>query len=755
MFRPTIRRKLLVLLLAVSLVPLALVSVYWYRTTQNNLRSDAESQQQLLAQSDTYRVNQYMTDKVNALIIHSQATSVQALYVPAATKDLTALIQQDSDIEQLSLANQSGKVVVNLDRKGNLPTGANVSTDDAFRATTYLAGKEYISPVHYNSQGQPIVTIAAPLIQYTSGQQLASLSTADASQIRSASEIYGVLTETVNLNSLWRTVLAHSNGMEGYAYVVDSQGTLIGYPDTTFQASHKDLSHAAPVAAFLASPAAGAHPATMTSERGIKVLSSYGQVTRTGWGVITEVPLTTVFANANQVARLGAFIVLLAAVLVVALSYFVSRRVATPIKALASGAARISAGQLDTRVTVQSNDELGILSRSFNQMAANLASTLQQVVAESTRANVILNNVAEGILALDGEGRVVLANSSVAGMIDDSAANIVGKPLSALYQWTANAKTFEPSLSEVGAYQEVVLTSLNKRVHYVDVLINPIRDDPTGIRSIVTILDRSKERELENMKVDFVSMAAHELRTPMTSIRGYVDLIQREADFTPPDSIRDYIDHIESSSVQLVGLINNLLNVSRIERGTLTLRRDKVDWAEIVQKSIVDQQFAAKAKSIELTYEGPERGVYIFADGLAMSEVINNLLSNAINHSLSDGHVTVRIEMTSQGVKTTVVDDGVGIPRESLPYLFTKFYRARRSLTSGSGGTGLGLYISRSIAELHDGSISVDSDEGKGATFTVELPPFDEEKYNEHNKLRVGNITQNHGWIIKNTARRR
>jgi signal transduction histidine kinase len=429
--------------------------------------------------------------------------------------------------------------------------------------------------------------------------------------------------------------------------------------------------------------------------------------------------------------------------------------VATPIKELASSAARISQGQLDARVAVQSNDELGLLSEAFNHMAANLAHTLQQVVADSNRANVILNNVSEGILALDEQGQIVLANSSAAVLIGDLPHTIVGKSVQSLYQWTVNGAPFRPSLTEIGVYPDVVLTSLHKRVHYVDVLVNPIKEDPNGIRSIVTILDRSQERELENMKVDFVSMAAHELRTPMTSIRGYVDLIQRDTDFTPPDTIRDYISHIESSSVQLVGLINNLLNVSRIERGTLTLHRDKVDWAQVVQQSIADQQFAAKTKSVELTYEGPEQGVYIFADQLAISEIINNLVSNAINHTLEGGHVTVRVEASPTGVKTQVIDDGVGIPHDSLPFLFTKFYRARHSLTSGSGGTGLGLFISRSIAELHEGTIAAESEEGKGATFTVELPPFDEEKYNEHTKLRVGNVTQNHGWIIKNTARRR
>lgn len=755
MFRPNISTKLLVLLLVVSLVPMGLLSVYWYHTTQVSLRSDAEARQKLQTQSDAYRVDQYMTDKVNALIIHSQATSVQTFHIGAATTDLESLIQQDGDIQQLSLTDQKGNVVINLDRSGALPSGANVASGDAFRAATYLAGKEYISPVTFNSKKQPMVTIAAPLIQYTSGQDLANLSTAGDSQIRTSDQISGVLIERVSLNNLWQSVFSKTANSDGYAYVVDSEGALIGYPDTAFKEAHQNLKQTAPVAAFLANPSASPKPVTMTSERGLRVLSSYAEVSRTNWGVIGEVPLSTVFATANHAAAIGMGILAIAAVVIVIASYIASQRVASPIKRLAAGAEQISLGKLDTRIIVKSRDEIGLLAQAFNRMAARLAAILQQAVAESTKANVILNNVSEGILALDAQGNIMLANVAAAVFIGELPQNIIHKPMKDLYHWTVNGKPFSPLQTGVGIYQEIMLTNANKRVYFVDMLVNPIRDDPMGINCILTILDKSKEREFENMKVDFVSMAAHELRTPMTSIRGYVDLIQHEQGFTPSDTIKDYINHIEASSVQLVGLINNLLNVSRIERGALTLRRDKVDWAELVQKSIADQQFTAKAKSLTLTYEGPPSGVYLFADPLAITEVINNLVSNAINHTLTGGTVAVTIVEVGDEVVTKVIDNGVGISEQALPHLFTKFFRARSSLTSGSGGTGLGLFISRSIVEMHDGRITAESEEGRGSTFTVVLPTFDEETYNREAKVKSESITRSHGWIIKNTSRRR
>jgi signal transduction histidine kinase len=618
-----------------------------------------------------------------------------------------------------------------------------------------LAGKEYISPVNYDAQGQPVATIAVPLIKYTSGQNLSNLSTAGESQIRTPDQIFGVLIETVNLSNLWKSVLSHSDTTQGYAYVVDSQGALIGYPDESFRMSHQNLSSAEPVAAFMADPSATPRSQVLVSERGRKVMSSYAEVARTHWGVISEVPLSTIYANADDVARLGVLILTAAAVSVIILGYVASQRVTVPVKRLAAGAARLSKGELDTRIMVESRDELGTLSRTFNQMADSLATILRRAVAESTKANVILNNVNEGILALDGEGKIMLANTAAAVLVGDLPHNVINRPLDELYPWTANGQPFKPSLKEVGVYQEVTLTSLNKRVHYVDVLVNPIKEDPTGIRCILTVLDKSGERELENMKIDFVSMAAHELRTPMTSIRGYVDLIMHEDGFEPPEIIRDHLNHIESSSIQLIGLINNLLNVSRIERGALTLRQDKIDWAVVVQKSIADQQFGAKAKSIQLHYSGPADGVYLYADELAMSEVINNLLNNAINYTPDHGSVTVTVTRSDGQVVTTVADNGLGISHQSLPYLFTKFYRARSTLTSGSGGTGLGLFISRAIVEMHKGKITVASEEGKGSTFTVTLPSLDEKKYNEDTNLRSGSVTQKHGWIIKNTPRRR
>ncbi|MEO6761641.1 MAG: ATP-binding protein [Candidatus Saccharimonadales bacterium] len=748
-----INQKLLLLLLVVSLLPLGLVNLYWYRATQSSLRSEAVDHQKILTNSAVYRVNQYMTDKVNALIIHSQTAAVRSLSPTNAHQDLSSLIKQDSDIQTLTLANPDGQVVISMDRNSDLPTTANVSDQDAFRATTFLSGREYISPVSFSDRGHPTITIAAPLVKFTSGQDLLNLSTANSNQVRTPQQITGVLIETVDLTGLWQGVLSQGTNNGGYMYVVDGEGTLITYPDVAFQKSHQNLSKSPAVNAFLKNPEANPNPKMLTSEKGESVLSSYSMVARTNWGVITIEPAAAIFALANHVAVVGLSIFAIAALLVATISYFVSRQVTIPIRRLAAGTALISQGRLDTRVAIDSRDEIGTLATSFNTMAHNLGVLLQRTQAESNKANIILGNVSEGIVAINIAGNIILANRAAAELLGDLPPNLIGKPLASLYHWSMDNRPFSPSLTEQEFYPDITLTNSNHRIYYIDMMINPVADDPTGIHAIITIIDKTGEQELENMKVDFVSMAAHELRTPLTAIRGYLDLITHDETVSLSDKMRNYIGNMEASSMQLVSLIRNLLNVSRVERNELTISREKVDWAKTLQKAMVDLQFTAETKSITLTYEGPVSDVYLLAEQITMLEVINNLISNAINYTDSGGKVAVKLRQTDDKVITEISDNGIGIPANSLEHLFTKFYRVRSGLPSGSGGTGLGLYISKSIVELHGGELTVTSVENEGSTFSIVLPKFDEAAYNEIIRTTPNRLNQKHGWTTKNTTR--
>lgn len=756
MLKFKIRLKLLFLLLAVSLLPLGLLDLYWFNLTQNFLKKNAAYTQNFLTYGAVYRVNQFMNDTVNALIIHSQAANIEAFNINGSIVDLTALIKQDNDIQSLILANSSGKVVVAMNRQGLLNTNYNVASYNAFRAATFLAGKEYIGQVKYNNQKQPTVTIGIPLVNFNKGQNLTSLSTANNNgTIRTPNQIKGVLIAQVSLANLWKSVLANRFNSADYIYVVSSQGSLISYPNNNFLEKNKGKFINPIVSAFLKNPAGPSPPIITTTEKGMSVLGSYRLVPRTNWGVIIEEPLSEVYASAYQVETIGIIIFISVAVLMLLINYLVSRQFTIPIKKLTEGASSISQGKLDTKITIRSKDELGSLAQSFNNMASNLSVILNQARAESSKVGVMLNNVGEGILAVDINGIILVSNTAAAVLIGTMPKDIVGQNFKNLYLFSKDNQQLLLSFQEIKVYKDLVLTTANKRIHYVDLLLNPIINDPSGIKTIITIIDNTSEQELDNMKVDFVSMAAHELRTPMTAIRGYIDLIMHTENLNLPISIVGFLQHIQASSTQLIGLINNLLNVSRIERNALNINLQRLNWQDIVKKSISDQQFTAKAKSINLYYNGLKSSVYIMADQIAIAEVINNLICNAINYTPNNGWVKIDISLIDNKVITTIADNGIGISEENQKHLFTKFYRVKSGLTSGSGGTGLGLYISKSIIDYHHGSITVKSTEGQGSKFIIKLPIVDPTSYNEANNKSNVTYKQRHGWITKNTTSRR
>lgn len=754
MLKINIWLKSLLLFLVVSILPLLGTNLIWLRSTQSNLRAAAADQQVLLAASASTRVNEYLTDTVNSLIIHSQTASVQKFDLAYAKQELAAYIHQDADIMRIALVGADGQEKVAFDRHGILSQLNNVKSSDAFQVVTFLSGKEYIAPVNY-IQDAPYMVVAVPIVTLENSQNISNLSTAEPGLIRGPNDIKGALIVDISLENLWQGVLSSKLGVDGYAYVVDDKGRLIAHPDQSLIKAHADLSQVDEVKDFLTSSGQNSDmPQQTLSEKKVPVLSTYNRIIRTNWAVVAEEPITSIYANANSVSRQALAFFLVAGILAVGLSLLFSRQFTRPIRKLAAGAVKIGEGDLQYRFNLASQDEIGLLSKTFNHMTDNLARLVRGVEAERNKLGLVLNSINEGVVAVDGRGVIVVCNKAAAELVGISnPAGLTGKFMSEAFRWTMDDQlvvidTTIPNAS----YNQLKLKGPDARTHYLDLVVARVLDDPTGIAMIVAIHDETRDRELESMKVDFVSMAAHELRTPLTAIGGYLGLISRTAKGKLSTEQKNYLARAESSTNQLSGLINNLLNVARIERGALSVHVEKLDWDGLVEGLVKDQVFAAKQKSIELKYEPAEQAVEVLGDKVALSEVVNNLISNAIHYSPTGAHITTTVKLQDNQVLTQVSDTGVGIPPEAVPHLFQKFFRVNGGLAMGSGGTGLGLYISKSIIELHHGKIWVESKLGVGSIFSFSLPVFDQASYDKvaSNSLNTG---ENRGWITKNIAR--
>lgn len=232
-----------------------------------------------------------------------------------------------------------------------------------------------------------------------------------------------------------------------------------------------------------------------------------------------------------------------------------------------------------------------------------------------------------------------------------------------------------------------------------------------------------KLKELDDQKDEFISIAAHDLNTPIATIEGYLSMVLDEK-IVPVDNpkTKEYLMRVYEGSKRLAALVADLLNVSRIEQGRLIIERESLQLEELVEKIVKEWEIKARDQRLGLIYEKPSSPLpKIYADPDRLSQVVTNLVSNAIKYSLK-GEIKVRLAQKENNIVLEVTDEGMGISKEDLPHLFEKFYRVSNHTTKGIAGTGLGLFISKGIVELHGGKISVESEKGKGSTFKVELP---------------------------------
>lgn len=285
-------------------------------------------------------------------------------------------------------------------------------------------------------------------------------------------------------------------------------------------------------------------------------------------------------------------------------------------------------------------------------------------------------------------------------------------------------------IRKIYTHSEVKIVSSINRQSFADItVLQPEASEAIDVSCVIMFQDKTKEKQLEAMKLDFVSMAAHELRTPLTSIKGYISVFinENERKLTPDQMM--FIRRINTSTQQLSGLVENLLSVSRVERGAMNLHTQIVDWAANVKSQAETFEHRADEKRIKFEFIPPTVKIpQVQVDLVRINEVLNNMISNALNYTEPMGKIQIWIDTKDDVVYTHVKDTGKGIPKDALSHLFNKFFRVQGGpAEQASKGNGLGLYLSKAIVELHKGKIWAESEgAGKGSTFSFSLPAVTE-----------------------------
>jgi two-component system, OmpR family, phosphate regulon sensor histidine kinase PhoR len=354
------------------------------------------------------------------------------------------------------------------------------------------------------------------------------------------------------------------------------------------------------------------------------------------------------------------------------------------------------------------------------------------ILADRNRILVALSNLNEGVIAVNTSKQVTIFNKAAERLTGFMSSEVINKPIDQLIKLfdgnnELNFMHYCPVTNaniEGIIFQKTNLTMKGRLESHINLTSIQVRQEgDANLGCILTFSDYTKESHLESMKTDFVSMAAHELRTPLTSIKGYLSVFLTENKDKLSEDQSSLLNNMQTATDQLTGLVENLLSVSRIERGVLNVSLEDVDWITIVENAVSIQSDSAKQRQIELAFTKPTEALpKIKVDKIRINEVLNNLIANAIKYTEPSGKITVWIENKSSDIITHISDTGHGIPKEAIPNLFNKFFRISGALEQGTKGTGLGLYITKSLVEMMHGKIWVESELNKGSTFSFSLP---------------------------------
>lgn len=479
------------------------------------------------------------------------------------------------------------------------------------------------------------------------------------------------------------------------------------------------------------------------------------------WAVYSYLPPDNVLA-------LGASIGL-AILLLYLLAHSVSRYVTEPIKALSQAILHVSPGEHSTPPPNLETVRVG------RELVTNLSLQVYQLASRSgdahpppestNQAHAILQELPIPILVSDKNQTVTYANPAAAHYIGRDLSSITGQNLYSILDFSFSSdETFDTWLADsrqntVTASKQWDRVRLNiadqQTRKQCDLAAYYNKNNPSGAETVLALFDKTKFYGQDDDAISFIAMAVHELRTPLTILRGYIEVFEDEvADQLDPE-MQDFMKKMQVSAQQLSSFVSNILNVARVEENQLFLQLHAEDWEKVLTGILDDVELRATVhgKTIEAHIEPNLPPVAV--DRTSIYEVVNNLLENAIKYSADSKKIVVRTYLRDDGqIETTIQDFGIGIPTSIIGNLFEKFYRNHRSRTQ-FGGTGLGLYLSKSIITAHGGQIWVQSKEDEGSTFGFTLQPYAQLAKKEGSSDNKDIVRTAHGWIKNHSFYRR
>ncbi|HSW79243.1 MAG TPA: histidine kinase dimerization/phospho-acceptor domain-containing protein [Candidatus Saccharimonadales bacterium] len=621
----SIKQKLITILLFAGLLPTFVVSVVAYVAIGNQLRANASSQLASIAIKQQETINSLLQNKQeqvsqfsNAYNLQFALTTYTSKHDVASLATINSIIQKQqltdpTDIQSVSIATADGKIVAST-VNGSVGQAMNNQILGLINAGNDNATTILRDP----SDGIDKLNIATTI---TVNDKVAALMNVK----WSLSDVIADIQDYTGLGQTGETIVAKQDAA-GHAISLfplrfDTNAGLTTNLDSMHLFAHENVTTYSGVKDYR-------NNEVTVSARPIGIANAV---------IATKMNNKEILAPIKQLKNALLTIAIISMALMVALAWYVALVFTRPILGIATTARKIGQGELSARTDIRRKDELGALATSINAMGQSLQGQVTSIETQRNQLQIILDSTAESIIAIDKDGTIIIANQATSALSALPIDGLVKRRFKDIFTFTKAGENFDIPYDKPGTnvYADLQYMTKTYVIHYVKVIVSQVRSsndqEQSGSHTIVTIHDETRSRELEAMKVDFVSMAAHELRTPLAAISGYLELLKIKERENLQGENKRYVDQALISAKELGDLINNLLDVTRIEKGTLALHMEEVDLAASAHQAVQDAYFTAQKKNISLSYAGEENNCMVGGDEVALREIINNLLTNAIN----------------------------------------------------------------------------------------------------------------------------
>lgn len=534
-------------------------------------------------------------------------------------------------------------------------------------------------------------------------------------------EVSDILTDYIKqgmpASSIDLVLMALDRSLNARAFVIDSSGQIVA----TSAGRH------APRGMFLnAGEASQVLQGKVVSWRGFsprfnEMMVSAAVPIQIDDQTVGALVLNTSFVDITPAVKMVRGLIIYAAVVAVILAmvigYYLSKSISRPLRRMSQVTREMSLGNFAQQIEVTSRDEVGQLAQNFNELARTLDNTITALRLEKDKVENVLKNMAEGVLAVDNQNRIIMANGQAARTLAFKGGEFKGRMLTEVVSYPAINELFNDVLREKQPLTAEFRLSGNR---FILAHASPLRENGETFGAVAVLQDISGLRQLEELRRDFVANVSHELRTPLTSIQAFVEALM-DGIVEDPDTQSQYLQVIHEETLRLKRLIQDILDLSLMESGKVKWQVMPLNLKEITLRVLEKLRPQMEDKSLQMETNIADELPPALGNDDRIEQVLINLIHNAIQFTPEGGKIEIKAGSCGDEIRMSITDNGEGIPEEDIPYIWDRFHKVDKSRARGQGGTGLGLAIVKHIIDVHGGRVEVESKPGRGSTFTFYL----------------------------------